>query len=59
MPARYRYIIQNFEIKQIITDTLWVYATVSHFSFECQTAGPKNAALKYKKSKSIGSDSPL
>jgi hypothetical protein len=39
-------IIQAVEIEQIITGTIWIYATVSHFLIWCQTRGPKNGALK-------------
>ena len=38
-------IIQRVEIKQIITDTLWICETLTHFFIRCQTEGPKNAAL--------------
>ena len=38
-------IIQTFEIEQIITDTIWIYITVSHFFIRRQTKGTKNAAL--------------
>jgi hypothetical protein len=38
-------IIQTVEMKQIITDTLWIYETLAHFFIRCQTKRPKNVDL--------------
>ena len=57
--CRYIEIIQTFEIEQIITDTIWIYAPYLIFKSGVKLKSLKMRLYENQKGESIGSDSPF